>query len=215
MPQFAGSSAGVMRSYHQQWETRFGGRSLGGLFIAAGIVALVTLSTGVDELVQRSAIRALACLAIAFGIAVVLAAVHLPERGFAAGLALGVVLVSSAVVGSAEADTPYAMFYVWIGAEAWYFLRPRAATVLSALTLLASAVAMTFAVQSDDDTFAWWLLISTTLIVVAVLAAVLRMRSERLIDSLSDAASRDTTRLASRRSAASFGLGLEADRSPW
>lgn len=175
-------------------------RTLGAMFGSAGAIALLTLGTGVDPLVSRPAIVVIAWLAIVAGVLFMLAADALPGRGFSAGLVLSVALVSAAVIVSKEADSPYALFYIWVGAQAWYCLEPRGSAALSALTLVASAGSMAIAGQPDGDTFAWWLLITSTLVVVAILGATLRMRSERLIATLSDAALHDPlTGLLNRR----------------
>jgi diguanylate cyclase (GGDEF)-like protein len=108
-----------------------------------------------------------------------------------AGLLLITAITSGAVVASGEADTPFALLYIWIGIEGWYFLPPRGAGVITAVSVLASAGAMAVVATPYDNATTWWLMVAGTTVTVAALAAVLRLRADRLVGTLADAASRD------------------------
>jgi diguanylate cyclase (GGDEF)-like protein len=175
-------------------------RALGALFTAAGLLALAVLFLGVDESFDVPVLAGLAGGAEAVGITFMIAAAKLPASGLLGGLLLAVVMVSATVVASGEADTPFALLYIWVAVEAWYFLRPRAAAALTAITLLASAVAMAVVANEQDNAATWWVMVVGTALAVAGLAAVLRLRGDRLVATLADAASLDPlTGLLNRR----------------
>jgi diguanylate cyclase (GGDEF)-like protein len=95
------------------------------------------------------------------------------------------------VLAAGEPDTPYILLYVWIGIEAWYFLAPRVAGAITALTVLASALAMWSIAQPVDGVAAWWAMVTGTIATTSTLVAVLRLRSDRLVAALAQAASHD------------------------
>ena len=82
-------------------------------------------------------------------------------------------------------------FYVWVGAEAWYFLGYRGAIGCTAVRDPARRlVGLTFG-TSERDGVAWWLLHGRQPLAASVMSAALRIRSDRLIARLSAAASLD------------------------
>lgn len=155
-------------------------RSLSSLLLVAGALILVTLQSGVDSETNRAIVRAVAAMLMLTGVAVATLASAIRYRGVVGGVALGVLLVSVAVLASQEADTAYLFLYVWLGAQAWYFLSPRTAIALTMLTAVASGGAMAAASNSDEDTLTWWLLLTGTLVIVAALSSALRLRLELL-----------------------------------
>jgi diguanylate cyclase (GGDEF)-like protein len=175
-------------------------RALGGMFTAGGMLVLLILFLGVDDSFDVPMIAGLAGTAEAVGLVCMIAAAKLPASGLLVGLLLAVVIVSAAVVASGEADTPLAMLYIWIAVEGWYFLSPRGAASLTVITVLASAAAMTVVANDEDNAATWWVMVVGTTLAVAALAAVLRLRGDRLVATLADAASHDPlTGLLNRR----------------
>jgi diguanylate cyclase (GGDEF)-like protein len=166
-------------------------RTLGALYALGSVLALVTLVIGVDESFDPPVIAALAAGGLVLGAALIAAADRLAGASLAAGMALAVPLVSGAVLASGEADTPYALVYIWVGAMGWLFLRPRIAGVLTVFTVAASAVTMAIAANEADNAGTWWLMVVATLVAVSALAAVLRRRGDLLVTSLADAARHD------------------------
>jgi diguanylate cyclase (GGDEF)-like protein len=175
-------------------------RTLGGMFVAAGLLVLLTLALGVDDSFKVPVIASLAGSALATGLLFITAAARLPVWATSAGLLLAVAMVSVGVVASGEADTPFALLYIWIAVEGWYILPPQLAGGLTALTILASAAAMALVATEYDNAPTWWVMLVGTTLAVATLAAVLRLRADRLVATLADAASRDPlTGLLNRR----------------
>jgi diguanylate cyclase (GGDEF)-like protein len=183
-------------------------RTLAGMFVSAGALVLVTLLLGVDESFNVPLIAALGAAGVVIGLIVVLAAPRLPAAVMGPGLLLAVGFTSTSVVASGEADTPFALMYIWIAVDSWYVLRPREAGALTAIAVIASGAAMASVAQEHDNALTWWVMVTGTTLTVAVVAAVLRLRADRLVAYLASAASRDPlTGLLNRR-----GFQESADR---
>ncbi|MEA2229144.1 MAG: diguanylate cyclase [Solirubrobacteraceae bacterium] len=161
------------------------------MYTAAGLLMLSLLVVGVDDSFDVPVIDWLAGSAIGLGLIFIVAAAKLPVSGMPAGLLLATAIISAAVVASGEADTPFALLYIWIAIEGWYFLGPRGAGVVTAVNVLASAAAMAIVARPEDNAITWWLMVAGTTVTVAVLAAVLRLRADGLVATLAEAASRD------------------------
>jgi diguanylate cyclase (GGDEF)-like protein len=166
-------------------------RALGWLFGAGGSLGLLILALGVDDSFDVALIGGMAAAGVLTGVTFLVAAVRLPIIWMAAALTLAVAMVSVVVVASGEADTPFALLYIWIAVTCWYFLSPRRAAGITALTVVASAVSMALATNPEDNALSWWVMVSGTLAATSSLAAVLRLRADRLVATLADAASRD------------------------
>jgi diguanylate cyclase (GGDEF)-like protein len=155
------------------------------------VLILSALAVGVDDSFDVAVIGWLGRSAIAFGLVFIIAAAKVPVSGLPAGLLVATAIVSAAVVASGEADTPFILLYIWIAIEGWYFLRPRGAGAVTAVSVLASAAAMAVVARPEDNAMTWWLMVAGTTVTVAALAAVLRLRADRLVATLADAASHD------------------------
>jgi diguanylate cyclase (GGDEF)-like protein len=161
------------------------------MYTAAGLLMLLLVVVGVDDSFDVPVIDWIAGSAIAFGLIFIIAAAKLPVAGLPAGLLVAAALVSAAVVASGEADTPFALLYIWIAIEGWYFLGPRAAAGVTGVSLLSSAAAMAAVAEPYDNGVTWWLMVAGTTVTVAALAGVLRLRADRLVAALADVASHD------------------------
>jgi diguanylate cyclase (GGDEF)-like protein len=166
-------------------------RTLGGMYTAGGLLVLAILWVGVDDSFDVPLVAGVAGAAVAIGSSLFIASALLPASGMLAGLLLAAAMVSTAVVASGEADTPLAVLYIWIVVMGWYFLRPRGAGVLTAANLLASAAAMMVVAHPEDNAVTWWLMVAGTMVTVGTLTAVLRLRGDRLVATLADAATHD------------------------
>lgn len=180
-------------------------RSLAWKWSAAGVLVLVTLAMGVgagetDESYNRPMIAALGAGALLMGLLMLAFASRLDTRGLPWVMVVGTLTVSGGIVFCNTAQTPYLLLYAWASAEAWYLLERRAAVALTVLTVAVSGPALAIAGAGEPDTFGWWLMVAGTLVVVGVLAAMLRLRSDGLIERLERAATHDElTGLLNRR----------------
>jgi diguanylate cyclase (GGDEF)-like protein/putative nucleotidyltransferase with HDIG domain len=177
-------------------------RSLAWLYALAGVSAFGTLIAGIDTEVDPGLIAALASVALAAAALMYQLAPRIPGWCLLPALSLGLVLVSAAVIASGEADSPYSLIYIWVGAEAWFFLRARAAVALTLATIALSALVMLrlSPETGDTDAAAWWVMVTGSLVAISSLAAVLHGRAVRLIGRLAEAAVRDPlTGLLNRR----------------
>jgi diguanylate cyclase (GGDEF)-like protein len=170
------------------------------LYLAGGLIGLGTVVLGVDPEADSTLLAGLAAGALAISALLAALAERLPRNVMLPSIALGLALTTAAVFASGEADTPYALFYVWIGVAGWFVLEPRAAVAATLLTAALSGVVMHAVADRDPDTAAWWLTVVGSLLGMSAFAGVMHRRSRRLIDRLADAAVRDPlTGLLNRR----------------
>jgi len=158
------------------------------------------------------------CLFSAIGL--VLLGARLPRWILSWSPWIGTVFTSVSVVFSADASSAYALFYLWIGFYAFYFLSPVRAMGIGCFILANYAAALAWlriahpppALQSNDDIHLF-VVIAGTLIVAGWFIILLRRRVRRLIAQLTDAARTDPlTDLLNRRGFA-HQLELEFDRA--
>src|SRR4051812_6687215 len=99
------------------------GATLGGL-------SLLVPHSGTTDLVGIVAVMG---IAYAGGGVLLAGADRLPEAAIPAFLTLGSLLISAAVYFDGNTSSVYSFLYVWVGVEAFYFLRPRLAALQVAL----------------------------------------------------------------------------------
>ena len=175
-------------------------RSLAWKWSAAGTLVLLTLVAGVSDRVDLPVLAALGAAALLLGVLMQVFASRLDTRLLPWVMVLGTLTISVALVSCNTAQTPYILLYPWASAEAWYLLERRAAVAVIALGVIVSAPAIAIAGAGEANTLSWWLMVAGTLVVVGVLAAMLRLRSDGLIERLERAGSHDElTGLLNRR----------------
>jgi diguanylate cyclase (GGDEF)-like protein len=154
----------------------------------------------------------MAITAVVFGAACGGFARRLPGWGIPVGLVFALGVISTVVLASHRADTPYVLFYIWVGADAWFFLGPRMAAAMTVATAACSAAVMAIAGHAQIGA-SWWLMVFATLMAVCGLTAVLRLRVEGLMAGLqADAAHDALTRVLNRRGYAER-IGAEVSRA--
>src|SRR4051794_22789196 len=138
---------------------------------------------------------------------------RLPEVAIPAFLTLGSLLISAGVYFDGHTSSVYSFYYVWVGVEAFYFLRPRLAALQVALAGAGYAWALRM-VHTDGLVEQRWMLTLGTALVAGLLVAYQRSRIDRLVDRLTDAARTDPlTGLLNRRGfEETFELELERAR---
>jgi diguanylate cyclase (GGDEF)-like protein/putative nucleotidyltransferase with HDIG domain len=175
-------------------------RSLAILFFAGGLLADLSLLLPTHEHASLPALAVIGTTAIVGGLSMFLLADRLPEAVMSIALAFGTLLVTGGVVATRDTSAIYALFYVWVGFEAFFFLPRRHAIGHVAFVCGAYAIALMLAGGTAPDAVARWLMTVGTVVMVGVLAGVLHDRAERLIDRLADAARTDPlTGLLNRR----------------
>jgi diguanylate cyclase (GGDEF)-like protein len=125
---------------------------------------------------------------------------RLPLWVFEASPLLGTVLVSlGAYFGDSEAASAYAMYYLWVGAAACYFLRP--AVAATQLVLASAGYGIVLIALGDVTVPALkWAVATGTLFAVGILITALQSQMERMLTQLGAAARTDSlTGLANRR----------------
>ena len=175
------------------------GRTGGALYAAGASLGLLWLA-----LPHPSSTKDVFLLAV-LGVAYVGAALmwFLGERMarayYHAFVALGVVLISAAIVFSGAGSTPFVLFYLWSNLYVWYFFSSRAAAFHVGLMGVAYGVVLWLLAQpgevsaaSSSDwlpsvlgpSIAKWLITIGTLVITGLLLLLLRTRVEGLIAGL-------------------------------
>jgi diguanylate cyclase (GGDEF)-like protein/putative nucleotidyltransferase with HDIG domain len=177
-------------------------RSLGVVFGAGGVLALASLAAPVEPGTEKLTIAALCCGAVVTAAAMIAGARRLPagDLWIGAVLALGTLLITAGVYFTRTPASPYALLYVLVGFEGFFFLPRAAARWLLVWIGACYAAAMAAVDPVSTAPLGRWIMLMGTVTVVAVLADVLRERSDRLIARLRDAALTDPlTELLNRR----------------
>jgi diguanylate cyclase (GGDEF)-like protein/putative nucleotidyltransferase with HDIG domain len=175
-------------------------RSLAILFLVGGLLADLSLLLPASERAHLGLLAVIGSSAVVSAIAMFFLAARLPDRLMTWILAFGTLLVTLGVISAQETSAVYALFYVWVGFEAFFFLPRRHAVAHMAFVAVAYAVALSLAGGAAPDAAARWMMTLGTVVMVGVLAGALHDRAERLIDRLADAARTDAlTGLLNRR----------------
>jgi diguanylate cyclase (GGDEF)-like protein/putative nucleotidyltransferase with HDIG domain len=168
-------------------------RSLGSLFFAGGLLALIMVALPVDDGTRQWPIAALASIAVLQGAAMVAFPRLLPkgDRWISLCLGVGTLFVTAGIYFANTATTPLALLYLWVALDGFFFL-PRASAVRHLALVGAGYAAALAAIPSSDATaIGRWVMTMGTVCAVGALADTLRERSERLIKRLGQAASTD------------------------
>jgi len=188
-------------------------RSLGTLFLAGGGLALLSLLLPLSPGAWRGGVAILGLTALVSGATMIASANRLPIALMSPSLAFGTVLVSLGVIWNGQSASPYALLYVWVGFEAFFFLSRRHAVAHLAFVGAAYAAALHTAGGGHADDAVRWLMTMGTVVVAGLLAGALHDRAERLIERLADAARTDPLTGLLNRRGFEERLGRELERA--
>ena len=175
-------------------------RSMGFIFAAGGLLAFLTLALPLNEGASKPAVAILGAAALGSAAFMWLGARRLPLALMSPLLALGTLLVSAGIVAQSSTASAYALMYVWIGFEAFFFLNRRHAIAHVVFVGACYAAAMVLGGGPELDAVARWVMTMGSVVIVGVLAGALHDRAEMLIERLADAARTDPlTGLLNRR----------------
>ncbi len=177
-------------------------RALGALFIAGGLLSGFSLLLPVERDSHTLAIAMVCSVAVVTGAFLISGAEKLPASDFWLGLVLafGTILISVAVVFNHSIASPYALIYVWVGFDGFFFLSRRAAFANLGWVGINYALALMLTPVHGQAQAGRWVVLIGTVGVIGVLADILRSRSEVLINRLSEVARTDSlTGLLNRR----------------
>src|SRR3954452_9902291 len=161
-------------------------RTLGLFYIAGATLGALSLALPHSHTMKIAALAANITIAFAGGALLLLVATRLPAAAVPVFLAMGSVLITTAVYFDGHTGSVYAFFYVWVGVEAYYFLgrRLEAAQVMLAGALYGAALGV---LPGDGLAGQRWLLTIGTALVAGLLVAYQRDRLHRLVKHLSAA----------------------------
>jgi diguanylate cyclase (GGDEF)-like protein len=174
-------------------------RTLAYLYFASASLALAGIVVPHGVKASVPGLLAVVALGYAAGAVLLARAPRLRSGLIPMVLLLGTALVTAAVWFDGDADSAYSFLYVWIGLEAFYFLRSWQAA--AQLALAAGSYAGVLALIGDGAVPAQrWVLTMGTALVAGLLVNQLRDRIDRLLVRLSGAAGSDPlTGLMNRR----------------
>jgi diguanylate cyclase (GGDEF)-like protein/putative nucleotidyltransferase with HDIG domain len=185
-------------------------KALGGLYLAGGTLALVTLL--LPHTVTPNALGLLIIVANAYLVSagLVTRARSLPGWLLRVALMWGTTLITGVAYFSGQRPSPLIFFYLWIFLYSSYFFTKWQTAAQIAYVGLAYGVLLI--VAPPPAAGAWWVVTMGTLLVTAVLIWTMRERGELLIARLYDAARTDPlTKLFNRRGFREL-LDLELER---
>jgi diguanylate cyclase (GGDEF)-like protein/putative nucleotidyltransferase with HDIG domain len=175
-------------------------RSMAVLFFLGGLLAnMALLLPHHPEMVMEVEI-AITTTALVGAVAMFFLAERLPDWLMSPVLASGTLLITGGVIFNHDTSAVFALLFVWVGFEAFFFLPRRAAYWHVALVAVAYAVALSLSGGPSPDAAARWVLTIGSVLTMGVLSGMLQDRAERLIVRLADAARTDAlTGLLNRR----------------
>jgi len=173
-------------------------RALGGMFVCGALMAFGAFALPHPAGLSRPALLALGAGAAAVGLLILARPRRLAPWPLTPIVAGGTVLISLGVYFSHASDSVSALLYAWSAFDAAYFLTRRAA--LGQLALIGIGYGAALALVPGDARTVRWLFVMVTVLAAATLVGLLRGRTGRLVDRLSDASRTDPlTGLLNRR----------------
>src|SRR4051794_4780167 len=174
-------------------------RTLAYLYFASASLALVGVVVPLGHQASVPGLLVVVALGYGMGVALLARSPRLSQRLIPAILVLGTALVTAAVWFDGNSDSSYALLYVWIGLEAFYFLERWHAALQ--LGLASGAYAGVLALIGEGRVAEQrWLLTVGTALVAGLLVHQLRDHIDRLLVRMSGAAGTDPlTGLMNRR----------------
>jgi diguanylate cyclase (GGDEF)-like protein/putative nucleotidyltransferase with HDIG domain len=202
---------GMQPSAHGAFAVSLMSRALGGLFLAGGTLALLTVL--LPHSAQANVLWLLGIVANAYLVSAGLLglAKRVPSWLLPIALGWGTALITGVAHFSAGRPSPLIFFYLWVFLYSSYFFTRAQAAAEFALVGIAYGVVL--AARPPSGAVAWWTVGMGTLLVTAVLIWTMRARAESLIARLYDAARTDPlTGLLNRRGFREL-LDLELERA--
>jgi diguanylate cyclase (GGDEF)-like protein len=170
-----GSGFAVVRPLDASVDARIRARAMASLYLAGGSIGSVSLLLPHPAKADEALLWTNVALAL-FGGAVLMAiGSRLPRWAFHAGIALGSILVTRAVLGSGDTVSFYSVWYLWIGLYAFYFFGRLAAALHVAFA--AGLYAITLAAHTPQAPLVRWLTMVTTLVIAGAFIDTLVRRA--------------------------------------
>ncbi|MHB8658733.1 MAG: bifunctional diguanylate cyclase/phosphohydrolase [Solirubrobacteraceae bacterium] len=186
-------------------------RVLGGLFLAGGTLALLTVLLPHSSRANELGLLVIVTDAYLVSAGLIWLAKRVPRWLLPVALAWGSTLITGVAFFSAERPSPLIFFYLWVFLYSSYFFTRAQAMVQ--IAYVAVVYGLLLGVHPPSGALAWWAVGMGTLLVTSALIWTMRQRVESLIERLYDAARTDSlTKLLNRRGFREL-LDLELERA--
>ncbi len=166
-----------MDSASREHDRRIRARALGWLFVAGGLIGALSMILPHSPEASEVGLWSNIGLALAGGVALLVAGPRFPGWALHGTLAAGVLLIARAVFLSGEEVSFYSVWFIWVGLYAFYFFsRPAAALHVG---FAAAVYGLTLVDEPGTTPIARWLTTMATLVVAGVFIDTLVRRARR------------------------------------
>jgi diguanylate cyclase (GGDEF)-like protein/putative nucleotidyltransferase with HDIG domain len=187
-------------------------RTLGWFFLAAATLAIASAAFREGGFEEPRGLVFVAAASYVCGLVLLLGREKVPEPAIPGFLTAATLLITGAILLDGSEARAFALFYVWIGVEAFAFLSRRGA--LLQLALIAAAYpAASIALGGAPEVSQHWIVTVGVAALAGVLVMVLKERLFALVWRLSDAARTDSLTGLENRRAFEERLELELERA--
>jgi diguanylate cyclase (GGDEF)-like protein/PAS domain S-box-containing protein len=155
-------------------------RALGSLFAAGSILGGLSLALPHGPDLNEAVLAVNVAVAGVVGLGLWLVRWPLPPWAEQALLAVGSVLIGVAVWFSGEGESSYAIFYIWVGIYAFYFLGAPVALLQTGWAGITYAAVLTLGPDAQDPAARWLITMGTVVVsgfVIAQLSGQVRRRA--------------------------------------
>lgn len=201
---------------------RAGGRGVahaqGYLAIGGGLIGLLAVVLPHPAQFNTTGLILIQLGSILTGVALFTLAERIPFRALTYGPAMGTINTTLCVYFSGDSTSGFALFYLWVALYVFYFpasWKQAAFFVLFTVANYAVAIAITPAAPAvqENQSYSYFVILAGTLVTAGTLLSYLRLRMERLMRKLTDAARTDPLTGLPNRVAVQEVLAREIERA--
>jgi len=175
-----------MESASREHDRRIRVRALGWLFVAGVLIGAISMILPHSPEASEFGLWSNIGVALAGGVALLLAGPRLPGWALHVTLATGVVLIARAVFLSGEEVSFYSVWFIWVGLYSFYFFSRLAAALH--VSFAAAVYGLTLLDEPGTTPVARWLTTMATLVVAGVFLDTLVRRAREQAQAAEESA---------------------------
>jgi diguanylate cyclase (GGDEF)-like protein len=166
-------------------------RSLMYLFGVGAVVAGAALAAQVSPSVDQARIAVTGAGAAGIALVLLVGYENIPRWALSVFCLCGSMLIEWAVYASADPQSPFLLFYLWIAFYAFYFLSRLQAMLQTAFIGVAYAVVLERGEAAFQQQALRWIVFTIAMMVAGLLVAMLRERIDTLVNEVREASRTD------------------------